>query len=704
MNASETSLTSSKALHDQRDSFSILFLGFSREKAAATQASLQSVNLLPRCRIISNERELSGSLAERSWDLLLLSNMNTQDLSFGRAAEVLKELNKDIPILLLCEKMPDPEAHLAMLEAGIQVALTENNEKLNVMYIYQSLRAVKQRKHWRYCESLLEKAEHRITELIDDSRTAICFIRDNLVCYANERFYELLGYGNLKDLSGLNLDRFIASNCKDTFLNEINKILQGQKQSIHLGADILRADTTRFHATLTLNPAVFNEQDAIQVDIVQQLSETEIFSEIDPISGLLNQSGFAKQLEQQLELARKGGNDGFLFYITLDAYDTILHNLGQEGIDLLVQSTGKQLKSLVNQAHTLARIDENIFTLLLADPQQDTAKALAREICIAISEMDTLLGDYRIQTTCSIGITIINESTPRGTELLLRAEQAAKSLHLNDRIGNGYSFYQIEQTKPVVSNDAAAVKRVVDAITNNHFRLLFQPIVPLDPDVKLANYEIFLRLITEDDKEVSPTVFMSSIADDNVLARMDMWVLEECIMLMRQSLDQGKRHRLFINVTGKTLRNKSLLPWFAEQLRSLRLPADHFVFEISEVDALAAPAYYKAFCKALHKLHCRICLKHFGSTSESNYVIADAKVDFVKLDSSYLKEMNRNSLSPKQMAQMIQPLKEKGIELIAPMVEDTAQMRQLFRMGINMVQGHYLQPPQPEMQYDFFNQ
>ncbi|MCD8512202.1 MAG: hypothetical protein LRY63_01345 [Nitrincola sp.] len=104
MNASETSLTSSKALHDQRDSFSILFLGFSREKAAATQASLQSVNLLPRCRIISNERELSGSLAERSWDLLLLSNMNTQDLSFGRAAEVLKELNKDIPILLLCEK------------------------------------------------------------------------------------------------------------------------------------------------------------------------------------------------------------------------------------------------------------------------------------------------------------------------------------------------------------------------------------------------------------------------------------------------------------------------------------------------------------------------------------------------------------------------------------------------------------------------
>ncbi|KDE40396.1 MAG: EAL domain-containing protein [Nitrincola lacisaponensis] len=687
---------------EARTNISILFIGFSREAAAATQASLQGIRMAPRCRLIGNERELTGSLAERSWDLVLLSSMQPQDISFERTATIIKQLDKDIPLLLLCDTLPDTEIHLTLLQQGITVACCAGNEKLTLTYIHQSFSALQQRQQWRHCESLLEKAERRIQSLIDDSRTAICFVHQNQICYANERFFELLGYGQIRDLSGLNLDRLVSPAYREALFHQLQRIEAGETLTASSTADILRADTTRFHATLTLNPAVYAEKDAVQIDITQHLADTEIFNELDPISGLLNQTGFSRQLEQQLELARQGGNDGFLFYISLDAYQTLHQNIGQEGTDLLAQEVGKLLRSLVNEAHTLARIDDATFTLLLSDPHQETAKALAREICLSVASLELSLGEYRVQTTCSIGITTISESTPRATELLHRAETAARSLSLNERHGNGYSFYQLEQSKPVVSTDAKAVQRVVDAITHNRFRLLFQPIVPLETHISLANYEVLLRLITDDDKEVSPNIFMSSIADDNVLARMDMWVLEECVMLMRQALDQGKRSRLFINVTGRTLRNKSLLPWFAEQLRSMRLPADHLVFQISEVDALAAPAYYKAFCQALHKLHCLICLKHYGSTSESEYVLADAPVDFIKLDGSYLKELSRNPLAAPQLERIIKPLKQKSLRLIAPMVEDTRQMSLLFRMGIQMVQGHYLQPPQADMDYAFF--
>ncbi|KGK41569.1 hypothetical protein LH51_13895 [Nitrincola sp. A-D6] len=51
----------------------------------------------------------------------------------------------------------------------------------------------------------------------------------------------------------------------------------------------MRADSTRFNATLSLFPAVYSETDAIQIDIIQHLADTEIFNEMDPISGLLNQ-------------------------------------------------------------------------------------------------------------------------------------------------------------------------------------------------------------------------------------------------------------------------------------------------------------------------------------------------------------------------------------------------------------------------------
>ena len=100
---------------EQRETTSILFLGFTREVAAATQASLISANIAPRCRIITNEHELKGSLAERSWSLLLLSSMQPQPLDFQRAAQIVKELNKDIPLILFCETLPDPESHLMLL-------------------------------------------------------------------------------------------------------------------------------------------------------------------------------------------------------------------------------------------------------------------------------------------------------------------------------------------------------------------------------------------------------------------------------------------------------------------------------------------------------------------------------------------------------------------------------------------------------------
>ncbi|KGK41570.1 hypothetical protein LH51_13900 [Nitrincola sp. A-D6] len=187
---------------EQRKNISILFIGFIREQAAAIQASLQSARLAPRCRLISNEQEFTGSLSERSWDLILLSNENLQDLTFTRSAELINALDKDIPLLLLCTELPDAAAHLALLEQNINIICCGDNSKLTLTYIYQAYLALQQRQSWRQCESLLEKAERRIQSLIADSRTAICFSIDNKLCYANERFFEQLGYAQLKDLPG----------------------------------------------------------------------------------------------------------------------------------------------------------------------------------------------------------------------------------------------------------------------------------------------------------------------------------------------------------------------------------------------------------------------------------------------------------------------------------------------------------------------
>lgn len=703
MIAVETDKTNVKNLCDQRENISILFLGFTREAAASIQASLQAARISPRCRLINKLTDLTGSLSERSWDLLLMSSTSLQDLSFQQASQTLKELNKDIPMLLLCENQPSPDEHLTLLEQDIQVIVNSNSEKLTVLYIYQTLAALKQRKHWRHCENLLEKAQHRVKELIHDANTAICLIKENEIQYANESFLKLFNFEDQSDVLGNSIEKFCTHAAKDGLLTEISELLAGHKSLATLETDLMTADTQRLHVKITLQPCLFDENEVVQLDIKEHLPELENISPSHTYSSLLERSAFTKELELQLEQARSGGHDGYLFYISLTGLAETLNDLEEADQQDVRLTVNQCLLSFSHPTVTLGQIEPTTFTLLLSNPHQDAAKKLADSVSNRFAELGIEVKGIKINTNCSIGISIINESTPRADDLFLRAETACHSIDLTQTQAKGYRFYQKDLKTPVVGNDPKAIKRIIDAITLNQFRLLFQPIIPLETEISIANFEVFLRLSTADG-ELSPTIFTSSIKDDNVLARMDMWVLEECLMLMRQSADQDKRARLYINVTGRTLKNRSLLPWFASQLRDLNLPANQFVFQISEVDALAAPNYYKAFCHALRKLDCLICLKHFGSTSESKYVLSEQPVDFVKLDASYLKEMNRGNQSISHLTEIVKPIQERGIYVIAPMVEDSNQMRLLFRMGINMVQGHYLQPPQPEMQYDFFNQ
>lgn len=682
---------------EKRTNISVLFIGYSRERAAQIQASLQANCMTPRCRHIADEVEYISSLSERSWDIVLLCDSHLQDISFARAAEIVKNLDKDIPLILLCDELPDSETHLALLEMGISIACTAGNEKLNLLYIYQAYSALLQRQQWRYNESLLEKAERRIQTLINDSRTAICFTRHNNVTYGNKCFYELLGYDQPdQNIEQLSFDQLVAPAQRELLQHHINQVISGELPSTTLNIEMIRMDTSRIQTSLTLYLTVHAQNEVLQIDINQ--NSIEIAKDLDPATGLLNRNGFTQHLENALAQARQGGHDGFLFFLDMDH-----SNEDQEEQDLFAGSIADVLTSLVEETHTISRLNNTQFAFILPNSNTEAATRLTKTLCQHLAALELTPSDNTTNRIGSIGIAMISESAPRVTELLNRAQMATRNPSQNELHGVSYSFYQLDN-QPLLAADTSAVQRILDAITHNRFRLLFQPIVLLDTETHTGSYEVLLRLITDDNQEESPNLFMNNISDDEVLARMDMWVLEESTRSMRQALDQSQRNRLFINVTGRTLRNKSLLPWFSEQLRSLRLPADHFVFEISEVDALASPAYYKAFCSALHKLQCKICLKHYGSTSESHYVLTDAKVDFIKLDGSYMNDLKQNSVNIREIEKIIMPLREKKLTIIAPMVEDTRQMSTLFRLGVQMVQGHYLQPPRHEMDYAFFDE
>lgn len=151
------------------------------------------------------------------------------------------------------------------------------------------------------------------------------------------------------------------------------------------------------------------------------------------------------------------------------------------------------------------------------------------------------------------------------------------------------------------------------------------------------------------------------------------------------------------------MRGDALLQWLDDRLRLSRVAADSLIFQISESDAAVNLMEVSQFVRGLQRLGCQTCLKHFGSSPNSEHVRRELNTAFIKLDGSHVQDLENRLLDLEALKAMLEPLKAQGKLIIAPLVESTRVISDLYAAGVHLIQGYYLQQPREQMDYDFFD-
>ena len=76
-------------------------------------------------------------------------------------------------------------------------------------------------------------------------------------------------------------------------------------------------------------------------------------------------------------------------------------------------------------------------------------------------------------------------------------------------------------------------------------------------------------------------------------------------------------------------------------------------------------------------------------------------MDFVKLDGELIEALDNDPSRKDEVAEMVRELQNQGKLTIVPMVESASLLSTLWQAGVNYIQGHYLQEPSTNMDYDF---
>ena len=117
----------------------------------------------------------------------------------------------------------------------------------------------------------------------------------------------------------------------------------------------------------------------------------------------------------------------------------------------------------------------------------------------------------------------------------------------------------------VKAYDQVWVKHIKAALMENRFRLVQQPIASLQGG-DTAMYDVLLRMLDVNGKEVLPGEFMPAAERNDLLKNIDRWVVGASLSFAAQR----KPGCLFVRLSQETLKDGSFLGWVENQVRATR--------------------------------------------------------------------------------------------------------------------------------------
>ena len=656
-----------------------------------------SVNL----GFLDDKDELLKSLRQ-SWDVLVFGQ--AYDMSFTDVVAIIQEQDIDLPLVCLINKDTVANAHndegLPSIVNGTMVkALYAEQEMAVIMAIRLLHENLHSRQQLKTLHSVLSEAEQRANVLIKNSKSAVAYIDQGIHIFANDPYLQLFGFEQMNDIIGIPVIDLIAGgdNVKAVkqFLRQFDK---GNRKDVEFNFESRRTDGSTFEAKLQLAIATLDGEPVTQIIIQQNNSNSsEVAKRLaeaerkDSLTGIDNRHSFEEQLTAAYEQAKKGTLTAALLYVQLDNVGKIRNSLGLQGIDSTVKQVANTLDELVADGH-VSRFSDKAFTILVENQTTAVLEKLAEKIGMSISKMLIEVDNRTTSTTASIAIVKIEKNTPEPRVLLERAMDAINQIMI-ETSNNGGRYHLYDASEHANSDDHALAESLVDAITNNRFQLLFQPIYDINND-RSDFFEVYLRLplANADNTILTPDQFMAVAKSHQLLEKIDRWVLINACKRINEVRKTHSEARLLVQLTSASLIDKKLPSVASQLINAIGGKAGALTLQFNEKDISDYLTVAKSQFTALNQINCQLGINNFGSSVKSVELANLVRPNMVRLARNYVEGIDAAD-NLETVKSIIVRTNESGVDVLMPYIEDAATMSVAWSVGARYLQGNYLEAP-----------
>jgi EAL domain-containing protein (putative c-di-GMP-specific phosphodiesterase class I) len=230
------------------------------------------------------------------------------------------------------------------------------------------------------------------------------------------------------------------------------------------------------------------------------------------------------------------------------------------------------------------------------------------------------------------------------------------------------------------------------AIDRDQLLLLYQPKIDLKT-TRVVGVEALVRWRHPERGMVPPDQFIPVAERSGLIRPLTLWVLDAALAQARAWRDAGLELSVAVNLSVRSLHDRDLPHEIARRLSAYQIAPGLLELEITESIIMVDPARAMDVLTQLSQLGVQLSIDDFGTGYSSLGYLKKLPVHQVKIDKSFVLEMERNKDDAVIVRSTIDLAHNLSLKVVAEGVENREIFNRLATQGCDAAQGYYISRP-----------
>ncbi|WON75817.1 diguanylate cyclase [Serratia sp. UGAL515B_01] len=413
----------------------------------------------------------------------------------------------------------------------------------------------------------------------------------------------------------------------------------------------------------------------------------------DALTNLLNRTSFEKRLKTAITNLIDNEQQHALVFLDLDRFKAVNDTAGHAAGDALLKEISQLMQRQLRNSDCLARLGGDEFGLILFDCSLTQAKTLMQQMVTLISEYSFYWEGKIYRVGASAGITQINATSNKSSELLAQADIACYTAKHRGR-GQVHVYEGRQKQQMAHRHELLTQQEVLDIIGKQQLQLRVSAVSPPKTPQAICFYQVKACITYSDERMLTSEAFFAAAQLYGLLPNVDRWVVSQILERYAEAI-RLKGISISLPLATNSVIDADFQHFMQETLAASKLPAQALYLMVDETVILDHPHDGAAFIRRLQAMGCKLIVNGFGSNLHVFEQLNGQTVDYIRIDERFITDVHCNQMDELMVSMLNGAAHRIQIQTLAGPAHQQVTLEALRTIGVDLVDGDTVAVEQP---------